>query len=139
MGRLEVDHKLELDWSLDRWLGGAWRALENLRNNIGHLVADGAKRRAATTSAKRQRKSWAKQKGVPKAAPLLQLSRAVGARVRSTYGSSRTRSRQEIDRYDVGYVVDRSKVEGRVAGQHRSDAERAALASINVVLPYELA
>ena len=135
MGRLEVDHKLELDWSLDRWLGGAWRALENLRNNIGHLVADGAKRRAATTSAKRQRKSRAKQKGCPKAAPLLQLSRAVGARVRSTYGSSR----KEIDRYDVGHVVDRSKVEGRVAGQHRGDAERAALASINVELPYELA
>jgi hypothetical protein len=62
-----------------------------------------------------------------------------GGRVGSTYGTSRTRSRQRIDRYDVGHVVNRSKVEGRVAGQHGGDTERATLASINVELPHELA
>jgi Zinc-binding dehydrogenase len=46
-------------------------------------------------------------------------------------------SRQGVDRYDVGHVIDRRKVERWVAGEHGGDAERPALAGINVELPDE--
>jgi hypothetical protein len=47
--------------------------------------------------------------------------------------------REGVDRYDVGYVVDCRKVEAWGAGEHRGDAECAALAGINVELSDELA
>jgi hypothetical protein len=93
---------------------------------------------ATTSVANNGKAAGPNERAALEAAPLVQLSHAVLAlAVGSTYGNSRTGSRQEIDRNDVGHVVDRGKVERWEAGEHRGDAECAALACINVELSDE--
>jgi hypothetical protein len=54
-----------------------------------------------------------------------------------SYGLEIGSSREGVDGYDVGHVIDRRKVERRVAGEQGGDAECAALAGINVELSDE--